>query len=358
MKIYEFAYIHQGHQITDEEIYLIEDNTYTIYTAKNSIKGYWDKAMIKESELPCLSYPTKGNTGDIYLQSELFDANNTAALILKEEFKEKINLEWLLYKLRPLFLQFQTSKGGVSYLNKDIVENIEVLIPKITIQEKELFELKKIENLKIRIEKILNKIDNTIDKQIMIYYKEFQVSSKSVSELFDINSGNSGLTEEYLYKTSDENKLKNILLTGSTNESLSRLISDIKLPNNKTINIYKSEGIHIIRKGKAGTIRYLPKNSYALNDDAYFLTLKKDVKYKVDLEWLFYTQKELFMSYSTNSDNGTWSKTGFLNSALIDIPSLKEQKQIKKIFKTLFEKRTKFELILEEINKTFSKDLE
>lgn len=357
MKISDFARIIQGHQITDEEIYLANENTYPIYTAKNSIKGYWNNTLIKEEDLPCLTYPTKGNAGDVFLQKELFDANNTAALILLDEYKNKINLEWLLYKLRPLFLQFQTSKNGVSYLNKNIVENIEVFISDEKVQESELAELKKLEMLKSKVETIQHEIDNIMFKHLLIQYKEFQIRNEPIKNLFYINGGNSGLTEEYIYRTINEQQLKNILLTGSINDTNNRLISDIKLTNNKKINIYQTEGIHIIRKGKAGTIKYLPHNTYALNDDAYLLTKKENIKYEIDLEWLFYTQKELFMKYSTNSDNGTWSKTGFLNNAKINIPLIKEQKKVKNIFRKLTEKKKKIELILNEINKTFSKDL-
>ena len=151
MKLSEFLTINQGHQITDEEIYLVDDSKFPIYTAKNTIKGYWNQSIIKQKDLPCLSYPTKANQGDIFLQDKLFDANNTAVLIIKEQYKTKVDLEWLLYKLRPLFLQFQTSKGGVSYLNKEIVNDIELFLPNIEIQLEELEELRRLESIKNKI---------------------------------------------------------------------------------------------------------------------------------------------------------------------------------------------------------------
>lgn len=357
MKILEFANIVQGHQITDEEIYLANENTYPIYTAKNSIKGYWNQTIIDKKDLPCLTYPTKGNTGNVYLQNELFDANNTAVLKLKNNYINNINLEWLLYKLRPLFLQFQTGKSGVSYLNKGIVENIEISIPNKSIQEEELKELKKIEELKLKVEMVLEKTNKILEKQVIVPYLDFQIKDESVNNLFTIGGGSSGLTEEYIYKTIDVENLKNYLLTGSTDESNKRQISDIILDSGKEANVYNSDGLHIIRKGKAGTIRYLPEGRYVLNDDAYFLSKINDTPYDIDLEWLYYTQKELFMRYSTTSDNGTWSKTGFLNDAEISIPSLVEQKNVTSILRFISEQRDNLEEIANEINKTFSKDL-
>lgn len=63
----------QGHQITDEELYKSEGNI-PVYTGSNEIKGYWDKAIIEEDKLPCITYPTKGNKeGNAYVQYEIFD---------------------------------------------------------------------------------------------------------------------------------------------------------------------------------------------------------------------------------------------------------------------------------------------
>lgn len=359
MKLSEFLTINQGHQITDEEIYLVDDSKFPIYTAKNTIKGYWNQSIIKQKDLPCLSYPTKANQGDIFLQDKLFDANNTAVLIIKEQYKTKVDLEWLLYKLRPLFLQFQTSKGGVSYLNKAIVNDIELFLPNIEIQLEELEELRRLESIKNKIYAIQTKINNLEQKHLVLEYKNYQEKELSVKEIFNIYGGDSGLTEEYLYSCLEHNNNENIFLTGSSNSILNKnFIGNLKLPKgNKNVTIHNTDGIHIIRKGKAGTITYLEKNSYVLNDDAYLITLKKNNLIKVDLEWLYYTQKELFLNFSTSSDNGTWSKTGFLEYAKIDIPSINEQRKVKEIFKKLTQTRKKIEDILIEINKTFSKDL-
>ncbi len=359
MKLCEFLTIIQGHQITDEEIYLVDSSDIPIYTAKNNIKGYWNKSIVQKKDLPCLSYPTKANQGDVFLQDKSFDANNTAVLTVKDEFKSKVNLEWLLYKLRPLFLQFQTSKGGVSYLNKEIVNDIELFLPDIKIQLEEIDELRKLEYVKNKIDAIQSKITNLEKKHLVLEYESYQKKALSVNELFNVHGGDSGLTEEYLYSCLEQNNNENIFLTGSVNSLANKnSIGNLNLPKgNKKVNIHNTEGIHIIRKGKAGTITFLEKNSYVLNDDAYLLTKKKDIDVQIDLEWLYFTQKELFLNFSTSSDNGTWSKTGFLEHGKIDIPSFAEQKKVKTIFQKLMQRKKQMEIILVEINRTFSKDL-
>ena len=36
----------------------------------------------------------------------------------------------------------------------------------------------------------------------------------------------------------------------------------------------------------------------------------------------------MFREYASNSDNGTWNKTGFLKHAMLDIPSFEEQNNV------------------------------
>ena len=93
----------------------------------------------------------------------------------------------------------------------------------------------------------------------------------------------------------------------------------------RKIRVISGEGIHIVRKGKAGHINYLPEGDYTMTDDAYVLTKKKQEVYQVSLEWVARTQKELFKEYASNSDNGTWNKGGFLKYGRISLPSYSEQ---------------------------------
>ena len=62
-----------------------------------------------------------------------------------------------------------------------------------------------------------------------------------------------------------------------------------------------------------------------MTDDAYVLTMKKETDYQVSLEWVAKTQQEMFREYASNSDNGTWNKSGFLKHAQISIPFYDEQ---------------------------------
>lgn len=137
----EIFEIIQGHQITDEELYRLR-GTIPVYTGKNELKGYWNSALVTSDNLPCITYPTKGNAGDAYIQTEIFDANNTAVLIPKKGWRKRLNLEWVVTRLKPLLLEVSTSKNGVSYLNKEIIERQVIIIPKIQEQNETVSQIK------------------------------------------------------------------------------------------------------------------------------------------------------------------------------------------------------------------------
>lgn len=361
MKLLQLFKINQGHQITDEELYLT-DGTIPVYTGKNEIKGYWNKSIIPKKELPCITYPTKANSGCVYVQKEIFDANNTGVLISLKEWKDKLDLEWFAHKLRHLFLKIQTSKGGVSYLNKEIVEDLEISIPDIAIQISERNILNNLLRKKDIIQKILDKINKTKESHIEIEYKSYQKKECPVDDLFEIIGGNSGLTEEYIYSNFESNLPKEyILITGSIN-CLENPIIIAKLPSSKNsdkmIKVLDGEGIQIIRKGKAGNINYLPHDKYTLNDDVYLLTLKKDSEWKLNLRWIYFTQKEVFKQFASSSDNGTWNKTGFVNHAKINIPKISEQNKIVLYFEKLAKYENRLININNKIKLLLEKDIE
>ncbi|MCC7197608.1 restriction endonuclease subunit S [Candidatus Peregrinibacteria bacterium] len=159
--------LNQGHQITDYELYYTEGDI-PVYTGNNELKGHWNKSIVKNEDLPCLSYPSKGNAGIVFVHDVIFDANNTAILIPKKEWREKISLDWFRFKLPFLFLEIMTSKGGVSYLNREIVEKIQIPLIKKISQENEAVVLKKFENLKNKLEILFERIDVNLNREVFV----------------------------------------------------------------------------------------------------------------------------------------------------------------------------------------------
>lgn len=166
MKLNSLFDLIQGHQITDEELYITEGGI-PVLTGKNEIKGYWNSQLVEESDLPCITYPTKANSGEAYVQNRIFDANNTAVLIPKPEWRDRLNLHWVAYRLSNLFLGIATSKEGVSYLNKKIVEEVELEIPDKQVQDDELRVYKELLSMETQLHDILAQIESLKKKSIV-----------------------------------------------------------------------------------------------------------------------------------------------------------------------------------------------
>ena len=125
----------------------------------------------------------------------------------------------------------------------------------------------------------------------------------------------------------------------------------------KEIKVFKNtEGILIVRNGKAGTSFYLEKGKYTINDHAYILSLK-DSPFEVSLKWLMYNLKSDFLEYSSSSDNGTWNKTGFYENIFVNIPTLKEQLNVLTQYEQMEKIEKKIKGSLNQISCIFEKQI-
>lgn len=160
----------------------------------------------------------------------------------------------------------------------------------------------------------------------MTSYNNYQATAIPIKDVIDCMSGNSGLTEQFIYQTIQQKGKRYIVLSSSTEER-TKLGEIPKCDiNGKPLKVFENkEGLLVIRNGKAGKTIYLPKGDYTINDHAYILSVKDDSPYKIHLKWLSIQYKEEFLSYSSSADNGTWNMTGFFNNVLIDIPEYDEQ---------------------------------
>lgn len=158
-----------------------------------------------------------------------------------------------------------------------------------------------------------------------------------IKDVFECLSGNSDLTEEFIYKHVNlrENDMYTVL-SGSTDEHESLgLIPLCKNAKSKNIRVFKDKkGILVARKGKAGTIRYLSEGKYTINDNAYILYLKESFKTKYEilkteeetfLKYFIWAYSSQVKNYATNNDNATWNKTSFFDDFKINANDVSEE---------------------------------
>lgn len=325
MKISDIFEINQGHQITDEEIYRCMGSI-PIITGNNEVKGYWNKSIITEKMLPCLTYPTKAFSGCISIQENIFDANNTAVLIYKKGMDNVVKIEYMKYILRNKFLSLMTSKENISYLNREIVENIEIDIPEIKIQEKIIKKYQIVENFNNKISSYYSLLEAIYrNKTLLIKYNDYQAYEEPIKNILDYMGGNSGLTEEFIYQNLQNSGSKYKVLSSSIKDDYLGYIHEAEI-NGKSIKVLENkDSILINRKGKAGYTQFVNAGKNTINDNVYLLYVKDSCKFQINLRWLMIAYKKDFLEYSSNCDNGTWNMTGFFENVKIDIPSIEEQ---------------------------------
>jgi len=363
MKIKDIFYpFIQGHQITDEELYKTQGDI-PVLTGRNEIKGYWNQSIIKKEHLPCLTYPTKANAGNVYIQYEIFDANNTAVLVPKPEWKSKLNLEWFAFKLYHIFLDKQTSKEGVSYLNKEIIEDVEIEIPKKQFQEKELKSYKKLEIIKNQIELVKDEVKKVLQKSLVLEF----TNTKEVllSTIFEYTSRNDVLSEEGIYNMSSNlnDSGNNITVISGKTDGIYGYVpmySDLHILSDKPCLQVVTRGVN------AGTIKFLSTGIYATNTNAMLLSIKGSIKNGLNfkktqdevvfLKFFETYLQPIFYDYRSSGDHSVFPLTKAIND--ISIPHIKYNKNVLGIVKK-YEKINEYQkeltFILNKIEKLLSK---
>lgn len=353
-----------GKRITEQEVYqhLGKIPVITSKTSEGGISWYADEEWLKRNgdiyEGEVLTWTKEGYAGKLFFRNyKFFPIDVCGVLILRDDFKEKVNLHWFLFTQQDNFYKNVYSKGSQGKLYQESAKKIKFILLDKKIQDKLAKEYYGLNVLQ-------NKIKNTLKKINQILKKSFSFSKENLkkipaNKLFNKISGNSGLTEEYIYSLIQDQDREINFVGGSINSKFIKipLCSHPKKDNSKIHFLKYDEGILVIRKGKAGLIRYLNKGNYATNDDAYILSLAKEYKKEVSLKWIYYTHKDLFLEYSSSSDNGTWNMTNFFDKAIFKIPSPEEQEETIKLYERLEQNKKEMNKIKENISKLFSKEI-
>lgn len=303
VKISDLFYINQGHQITDEEIYN-GNGDIPIYTSSNTLKGYSNTSLVKKEELPCLTYQTKGYSGTISVQHSLFNANNTAVLIVKPEFKEMINLKYISLLLNKEFKNILTSESGVSYLNKDLVSKIELKLPAknkdkidIDLQNKFINKYNEIIKYKKTIEDKIISINTIMNHELNI--ENYQVFTMEKIAL--LNKGSNKISEENIYNNFKKDGVP-IYSSATINEGLMGTVNQNMY--NKSSKQGKAGELTWTTNGYAGVVFYREMD-YLYSEKCGRIMLRQDYKNIINPKYLQIYLNQITYKYKTaESNNG------------------------------------------------------
>ena len=219
-------------------------------------------------------------------------------------------------------------------------KDVTIDIPNLNQQLQLVQVYNKVEGLLEKINAILQNINTITEKEFGYPYLEYQGKDVPISQILSSMSGNSGLTQEYLYAQIQDNSPRTYrVLTGSINYEKPLYAGKYAHPKNSLRNIETvddKEVIHVVRKGiYASFAAYFQKGNYTINDDAYLLYLKEKLPWNISLKWLMHILKNRFAVFTSSSDNKTWNKGKFFAEVKLDIPSIAEQNKIVEVFDKL-----------------------
>lgn len=335
MKLSRIFWVYQYHQITDEELYY-SDGHIPVYTGSNELKGYWNQSFGEKITLPCLTYSVKGFDGVISVQETVFDANNSAVLCVREEYREEVVLEWFQYVLPHYFYKVLVNRGGVSYLSKERVEDLEIPWISRDRQLEQLITFKKLGEMYHILTEQKRQIQCLMEKQIFLS-EEIQ-DKVPLCQIFKYVSRNDCLSESGLYQRSASTEEQITVLSGSSGGTVFGRIDSAQ----KGIHwLDNRQALHLISRGNAGKLTFLEKGRYATNTNAFLLYIPYDYWGKLGitnesderiyLKYLKCYLQPLFYEVSSNSDLSVFPLTDVRKN--MKIPFFHYNAEMEKIIK-------------------------
>jgi len=301
-----------------------------------------------------------GSAGSMtFTRCPRFALNHHAAYLqVKDDAKDKVDPEFFSLFYEKQLREASVSKGASATLSTAVLKTMDFDLPPYPVQAAIMSKLHPLLEKRREVQTTLERIKKLKHLVLAADYKQYQARNISVNDIFDCMSGNTGLTEEEIYQK--------ILMDGQRYEVLSSSTSQAtrlgQIPmchiGDRKLRVFEDrEGLLVIRNGKAGTTFFLRKGSYATTDHAYIITLKENIPYQLSLKWFMVQYRQLFFEYASSSDNATWNKEGFFETAKIDIPSYQEQIAIVSEFDALDSLESTLERLCESVERIFTKEI-
>lgn len=299
--------ISENHKYTNEYINLHKGD-YPVYSATINIPfGYIDSYDFSDTHM--LIVVNYGNSGNTYMinDKKYSLGRNACGLVVKEELKNQILLEYLQLIATPLFVQ--QVKGNIhKNLNKAMVEQTVVNIPVKDDGTYDIEEQKRlagiyseIENQKEGLLKKIYEIDELlihIDKETGIRYKDIPLN-----DIVTHNNGNASYTKPWCQKHKG-----NYPLYSANNFEPIAFVDSFD---------YDGEYLTYSKNGCAGYITLI-NGSFSVNGDRCVMTINEDYNGMVDLLYLKYYLEPIFRN-NKKGRLGAFGKNEFtkLNSTMI-----------------------------------------
>ncbi len=232
----------------------------------------------------CLTWTTDGiYAGTLFIRNNKFSITTHAGvLILKENFKNLINVEYIYFMLKDILRHYAIGENN-KRLTKNIIEKIKIVLPlknndiDIKLQDEVCEKLRKVQDIKDNMLMLIDKL-NSIEVDPFPNNVEFK--SIKAKDLFDltISSNNSSFTKKVVKANKGEIPVYGASM--NPHEVGYGYIKD-NVPGIK----YFSDCLTINRNGSAGFV-HKRQGKFTISMDVTPLVLNKKFKTSVDLDFL------------------------------------------------------------------------
>jgi len=275
---------------------------------------------------PCVILTKDGSAGLLtYKDQGIFTINHHACVLkTKNEWKDKIDLDWFAQQYHKKLYQYVTSKSDNCVFSTEWFDRIPFVIPNLNTQNRQKEKKQKLSSIVNSIDNLIYLIKEVIANKIIEFTDG---ATDEIQNIFQVKGGNSGLTEEFIYNNQPNNEEEKIAILSSATLDVNMMgyISRNARIGRKILKIFEGPCILVARNGYAGTMTYIESSEFTTNDHAYVLTPKKLWKGKIDLRWFVYQYQKLFYNLITSkSDNATFNKE-YAEKQKVKIPDIKIQ---------------------------------
>jgi restriction endonuclease S subunit len=269
--------------------------TYPVYSGQTENAGLFGLLNTYKYDYPIITWATYGvHAGTLFKREGKYNiGRNTCGLKLKNDFENKILLDYIVNTAENIFKSNAKGDiGGYRSLPQGLIK--EILIP-LPINEEGNIDIKKQREIVAKYEYIKELKTKIAEYKKQIEYLDFEIDNGhiyftnfTIENLFDIKSGNSKLTQNYL------NKNKGEYVVYSANTKQNGVFGYI---NSYDFDI---ECLQMTTNGNAGVIFYREKHKFNINGDARVL-IKKSIN--LDYLYLFYAVQMEFNRHNFNWGN-------------------------------------------------------
>jgi type I restriction enzyme S subunit len=271
------------------------DEKVAIYSSQAKILGYLPSSILKQhsvySTKNAVIMYRKGRAGTLFIpfHNKWACSENAIPLLLKDDYKGKIDLNTLIILLQDQIYEKTTGKSDNANANWDMIKDMKL---NFNYDAKVADEYRKVAKIILKCKDLKDAIERQLKKSVIVDGKP-----KKVSDIFNVTSGIRITENEVYYHKGDlpciTSQTTNNGITWNADE---KWLESFK--KNKKSVIIDSKCITWTKDGNAGKLFYRDYKFYP-NDHCGVLLPKKD---NINLKWFMHTYQQFIYPYVTSKN--------------------------------------------------------